>query len=88
MVVVPIHILKIICVSKCWPTLKQKKNQSGSQTRTRTFCNKQPYEIYSGSALKLTVNDYPLSLFIPLGFYLLGILTYPIIRMLHRKEFP
>ena len=68
--------------------LKKWSNPLSYRGFPRAFkhtCNKMQKLFASGSALKLTVNDYPLSLFIPLGFYLFGILTYPIIRIIHSK---
>ena len=73
------HASKQALISKKW---------SENPLIPRAFkqpCNNMQKLFASGSALKLTVNDYPLSLFIPLGFYLFGILTYPIIKIIHRK---
>ena len=76
------HASKQALISKKW---SNPLNYRGFPRAFKHTCNKMQKLFASGSALKLTVNDYPLSLFIPLGFYLFGILTYPIIRIIHRK---
>jgi len=77
------HASKQAIISKKWS--QNPLSYRGFLRPSKRTCNNMQKLFASGSALKLTVNDYPLSLFIPLGFYLFGILTYPIIRIIHRK---